>query len=179
MLRDLCLMYSRVDCDDLKLLKDIRRLADLDLTGVPLTNDGLKMLADIDLEELKFEGDSLVTDAGFAVLARFPRLRSLAAACPEVTDVGARTLLDMPALQEVRISRANLTDETVTLLPRCPHLKVLVLESCPKVTDKSESVLAGMKWLTKLSLRGTGMTIEAGQRLQTALPLCKVRLTLT
>lgn len=176
-MRGLCLSSSNIDCNHLGLLKGIRGLIDLDLTKIGLTDAGLTTVCQIGtLEVLLFEQTTDVTDAGIARLAALQRLQRLYACCPLLTDEGATTIVGLPNLQDLRLTGAKITDLTVKALGERKELTRLGLIDCPGVTDDSVNALAGLVKLEKLSVRGTAISPAAFQRLEAALPKCKMRM---
>lgn len=173
----LCLANSKIDCAHLPLLKGIRGLSVLDLNGIGLTDDGLEGVCSIaTLEALTFEEESEVTDAGITHVAKLQRLQRLCAGSPSLSDTGAKTVVQLPNLRELRLAEAQITDATVKALGERKQLSRLALINCVGVTDKSESALSGLVNLEHLSLRGTAITKGAFDRLQAALPKCKMRM---
>lgn len=173
----LCLASSKIDCAHLPLLKGIRGLVELDLTDIGLTDNGLGAACEIGtLEALKFEQTADVTDVGFARLASLQRLHRLHACCPLLTDEGGRVLVGLPSLQDLRLTGAQITDDTVKELGERKQITRLGLIDCAGVTDESVDALAGLVNLEKLSVRGTSISKGAFDRLQAVLPNCRMRM---
>jgi hypothetical protein len=170
-LATLSLRGSPVKAADFAHLQQIKHLVDVDLTTTGLDDAGLAFVCDMGwLESLRFDNCPGVTNNGFALLPSLKLLKSLRSGCP-VDDEGARAVLELPSLEELRFTRANITDLTVTGLLGRTQIQYLGFDGCKGVTDASLPTLAQMAGrLKKLSLRGTGMTRAAALTLMAVLP---------
>lgn len=99
------------------------------------------------LEELHIEGGP-ITDEGMKHIGKFPRLRWLIASGTKITDEGLRDLATLQ-LEELSLRETSISDVGVP-------------------------VLATMKHLHKLDLRGSTVTEAGVSRLRSALPNCEI-----
>jgi hypothetical protein len=89
---------------------------------------------------------------------------------PEVGDASLAVLAELPALKRLYLHElASVGDEGLAQLSAAKELEVLDIWSLPTMTDASVAVVAGLPQLKELSIRETGCTERALERLA-ALP---------
>jgi len=87
---------------------------------------------------------------------------------PEVGDAGLAVLADLPALKRLYLHElASVGDAGLAHLAAAKQLEVLDIWSVPKMTDATAAVIAGLPNLKELSIRETGVTERALERLAT------------
>ncbi|MFM7243356.1 MAG: hypothetical protein ACKO40_04165 [Planctomycetaceae bacterium] len=89
---------------------------------------------------------------------------------PEVGDASLAVLAELPALKRLYLHElASVGDEGLAQLATAQELEVLDIWSLPTMTDASVAVIAGLPHVKELSIRETGCTEQALERLA-ALP---------
>jgi hypothetical protein len=85
---------------------------------------------------------------------------------PEVGDAGLAVLADLPALKRLYLHElASVGDAGLTHLFAAKNLEVLDIWSVPKMTDATVAVIAKLPNLKELSIRETGCTEQALEKL--------------
>jgi hypothetical protein len=85
---------------------------------------------------------------------------------PEVGDAGLAVLADLPALKRLYLHElASVGDAGLTHLVAAKNLEVLDIWSVPKMTDATVAVIAKLPNLKELSIRETGCTEQALEKL--------------
>jgi hypothetical protein len=85
---------------------------------------------------------------------------------PEVGDAGLAVLADLPALKRLYLHElASVGDAGLAHLAAAKNLEVLDLWSVPKMTDATVAVIAKLPNLKELSIRETGCTEQALEKL--------------
>lgn len=111
------------------------------------------------LRELLIE-QSTITDEGICVLVDLPALEHLRIRGAPVGDRGLRHLAQFKTIRVLNLPQADFTDDGLAALSELPRLELLRIGS-PKVTDKGMTQLAGLKSLRFLHLIGVPIT-DAG-----------------
>jgi Leucine-rich repeat (LRR) protein len=114
-----------------------------------------------------------MTDAGLENLKSLPKLQVLLLEGTPVTDVGLASIRGLTHLQELDLAETNVSDAGLENLKGLVQLQSLGLSE----TQVSDNGLANLKGLTKLQvLRVSGPNVtDAGvNKLQKALPNCKI-----
>ena len=134
-----------------------------DVIGKALTNHDVttihidqKPATDADLEPLRDNriitnlllDESEVTDEGVRVISTMPNLVHLRIRS-KLTDACIDDLLNLPALQFLKLPFADFTDEGLERLAKHPRIQLLRLRS-PQVTDQAMPAIAAMKNLAFL-----------------------------
>ncbi|WP_439627102.1 protein kinase domain-containing protein [Gemmata sp.] len=123
--------------------------------GVPLTNDALAAVAQV--ESLAWLEAALpgVTDAGLAAVAGLPELAHVALYdCGRVTDAGVTHLGKLPALAALTLGGCGVSDVGMRRLAGLSNLTELTLEECHRVTGAGVALLARLPRLRALTLAG-------------------------
>jgi Leucine-rich repeat (LRR) protein len=132
-------------------LLEIVKLVDTGLTDAGISKlSGVPSIVEIELP-------ASVTDAGLSAISTLPRLRAVRLSS-KTTDEGVRALAAAVQLERVRLVLAKITDESLRMLSRCTHLRVLDVSRCSKVTDQGVSALAACTEIEELNLSGTKLT---------------------
>jgi hypothetical protein len=120
------------------------------LPGPKVTDADLKYLADLpQIEVLKLDSASKITDAGLKELVGLKRLKDLGLGGTQVTDAGLKYVIKHKGLEKLNL---NFT----------------------KVTDAGLKDLAGLAKLELLGVSFTSVTPEGVKKLQATLPKCKI-----
>ena len=144
----------------LKELANLKSLRALKLAATQVTDAGMKELAGLkNLQTLDlFSTD--VTDVGLKELAALSELQSLSLWGTKATDAGMKELIGLKKLRQLNLTGVGLTDVGLKALIGLKGLKALFLDGT-QVTDAGLKELAGLKNLTTLSLSFTAVT-DAG-----------------
>ena len=149
-LTELWLGNTKVTDVGLVHLQGMTNLASLQLEDTNITDAGLKHLKGLtSLKEL-WLGDTNVTDFGLPHLKGLTKLESLGLGGPQVTDAGLEHLKGLTNLEVLNLTRTKITDAGLV------HLK-------------------GLTGLLFLYLNRTKVTDAGVEKLQQALPKCKIR----
>jgi hypothetical protein len=139
-----------------------------------LSDDGLRHLAGLPLEELAFT-KSRITGEGFRHLRTCP-LRTIGVSDSPIQNSAIAELANIPTLELIGLHGTAITDAGLTELKALPALKHLHL-SWNDIRDEGLAQLAELK-LESLSLDCTYVT-DAGLRHLTKMPLRKLSLCQT
>ena len=93
--------------------------------------------------------------------------------CP-IRDESLRKLVDCQRLRKLTAYQTQLTDAGLHYLRVHKDLRILHLDDCPGITDKSVPELSQLDGLTELSLTGTSISESGLQALRVALPGCSI-----
>ena len=166
-------------------------LAALKHRSSTVTDEGLARLAESRTLESLLMQDFVITDASGPHLARLSKLSSLEIfRCqgfgtegvlalgglpltrltlrdlPDVGDGALEVLPKLPRLKRLYLHElASVGDAGLARLATCRDLEVLDIWSLPKMTDASMPVIAGLGRLKELSIRETGVTEAAVDRI--------------
>jgi serine/threonine protein kinase/Leucine-rich repeat (LRR) protein len=147
------------------------RLEKLDLSGITELNyDFLAHIAG--LEELSLTNAGL-NDDSLSQLPKLPKLKRLVLDGNEIRGVGLAALSAQPALVELSLGCPTLTDLFANNLAKLKQVKRLSLAGSG-LGDAGIQHLEGLTNLEALDLRKTKVTAAGIERLQKALPKCKI-----
>lgn len=93
--------------------------------------------------------------------------------CP-IHDESLKELADCQNLKKLTAYHTGVTDAGLHYLLKHKALRVLHLDDCKGITDKSISELSQLKGLMELSLTGTSISESGLQSLRVALPSCRI-----
>lgn len=85
-------------------------------------------------------------------------------------------IADLSSLKSLLLQRVNVTDVAAERISKLQRLKSLDLSGNP-IGDAALEHLAALKSLDSLELRGTNVTAAGAERLQRALPKCRIEFT--
>ena len=114
-----------------------------------------------------------VSDAGLAHLARLSQLQWLWLDRTKITDAGLVYLKGLTQLKVLYLNDTQITDAGLAHLAGLKQLEALILDFT-QITDAGLGYLAGLTQLQRLELVGTKVTDEGVEKLQQALPNCKI-----
>ena len=174
-------MEGSASRDELIQAKDTFESSDRFELAIEYTQDVDKFLGQIaglrGVRRLYFHQTD-VTDAGLVHVATFPDLEKLMLERGKITDVGIEALQACPKLEKLVIEpyRANVI--SIAKIVKLPHLLRLVLHD-PEGggwINQALSELETNTLLEELTLSTNDISAEDLQRLQNALPNCKITL---
>eukprot|EP00210_Caulerpa_lentillifera_P004685 g4470.t1 len=166
----------------------------LNLSNTGITDDGLMLLNDLQLDQLNLSRCDNVTDDGMFWLQYCRSLQELdISGCHNITSGGLEQLQHLPNLkrlylQEMKLmdcsSLCNLpvlemlnlrdcswvTDSVLSSLALCENLRFLNLRNCSKFTDHGlRSLINGLQKLESINFRGCSQITDDGIALLSAL----------
>lgn len=113
------------------------------------------------VQVLSLSGLDVLTDAALSVIGSYcVKLRELyIKKLPHVTGLGFSTFVNVESLVQIRIGSCDISNDSLLLLAQAsPGLEVLVIESCPKITDAGiyhvASHLSQLQFFALAALRG-------------------------
>lgn len=191
------LVGSHVTGTGLHHLRNLKRLGALLLDSAPVTDAGLSNLpelpslyslslrdteiSDAGLEHLKSLSslealclsNTRITGTGLAHLKELAELHWLQLDDTQITDAGLEHLKALPNLQRLDLDDTSITDGALIHLKGLPVLQWLWLNNT-RITNAGLKHLAGLRSLEYIELEGTQVTPGGVQKLQQALPQCKI-----
>ena len=93
--------------------------------------------------------------------------------CP-IYDESLKKLVDCQRLRKLTEYKTQLTDASLHYLRVHKDLRILHLDDCTGITDKSVAELSQLDGLTELSLTGPSISESGLQALRVALPRCSI-----
>jgi len=111
----------------------------------------------------------------FAIAQTFPHLKKLSLyRCEELTAACGAALAQLQDLEELDLSRTNITDATLQVFAQaCPHIKKLNLFECKELAAECGAALAQLRKLEELNLSRTNITAATLQAFASACPRIK------
>jgi uncharacterized protein (TIGR02996 family) len=172
-LRRLLLRNSRMTDVGLMCLAGLTYLEELDLGCTQVRGTGLKHLTRLKhLQKLSLDYTE-VTGAGLEHLAGLPQLRDLDLRQTRVRDAGLEHLAGLTQLRALNLHKAWVKGPGLVHLAGLRQLQKLDL-SRSRVRDAGLVHLAGLIQLRELCLGGTSVTAAGREKLQQALPGCRI-----
>ena len=132
-LRALVLDAGIVKDSDVKYLTALTGLEHLRLRDSPLSDIGIKELADGQLQSLRILNlpQARPTAIGLRELARLPKLRQLRIAGRQIDDAAIEELAKWPALSSLHLIQPGMTDRSLVTLASMQELSSLYIDECP------------------------------------------------
>ncbi len=104
------LSFTKVTDAELKELKELKGLQELNLWGTKVSDVGMKELKELKSLQLLDLNQTNVTDAGLKELKKLTNLQSLNLMYTKVTDAGLKELKELNRLQELNLCYTKVTD---------------------------------------------------------------------
>lgn len=152
-------------------------LTSLNLAGCPITDRGLRPLAELPwLESLTFHG---MTDDGLRIAAKLTGLRTLNLEGSSVTDRGMAALAGLTKLKDLSLHACPIGHGGLKHISRLVELEGITLNGCPAITDRGIATLAALPNLRAIDLQGCwritdrGIALLAGMSKLTYVGLCR------
>jgi len=147
---------EKVTDDELRLLKDLKQLRELNLSLTPVTNAGMQHLAKLtNLSVLNLYFTS-VGDDGLQYLAKLEKLTSLNLAQTKITDVGVKHLTNLRNLTVLSFHGTKSGDKGLEHIKNL--IKINALNGGYLTTDDGLKHLGQMKQLTALTFYQSQVT---------------------
>lgn len=172
-LKELRVINMPCDVQSLKHLQGLKKLKNLELVLVPVTDDCLKQLEELQSLEIVCVGDKKaeIGDEGVKSLAKLKNLVRLKLYGSHDGDEGAAEISKLKKLKFLRLGN-GVTDDSLPFLGQMTQLEELQL-SPSKVTDAGLIHLHGLGNLKQLWL-GPLPTKGDVDKLKQAIPKCKI-----
>ncbi|REJ92537.1 MAG: hypothetical protein DWQ34_12775 [Planctomycetota bacterium] len=131
------------------------RIVRVTLTGARGTDDLLPSVGRLpELDWINLAGSDVTSD-GVQSLATCTELKTVYLQGTAVDDAAVGTLVRLPQLSELDLQRTQVSDAGLEQLAQCETLEVLSVGDGQPVTMQGLRHIAGMTWLTSLSVPGT------------------------
>jgi hypothetical protein len=143
---------SKITNAGIKNLAPLRKLRELDLNFIPISDEAMDVIAGMTELRLLLLGETQVTNVGFKKLATLIRLEGLGVP-PGVTDQGLSILGNFPQLNGLSLKGHQITTLSVAGLQKLPKLIYFF------VVGATDENLQKMKSLTQLR----GLELNMGQ----------------
>lgn len=136
-----CKGYPENTDSDLKVLKDIKRLEELNLSNSSCTGAGLKFLPNTVIIKLNLDS-SAASNEGVQEIAKVKGLRTLLLKdCDDLEDSSFAHLADIETLQELSFSGKKLTENSFKYLETYPQLIHVGLDEFHVTKDGIDKIL--------------------------------------
>lgn len=148
-LREIDFGQRKFNNDAMRYLVDLPDLVEVNLSLVPITDDGLKTLVNNkNIEILDLTGVEL---KDLSPLAQLTKLKSLDLQHCFVTDEKLSFLENLNSIETLILGSTEITDKGVETLARLPRLKSLSLPHC-RITDAAVPALINCESLVEIQL---------------------------
>lgn len=156
----------------LRTLESQTGVKTLQIGGQQATDAGLAFVGRMTgLEELIVFPGREITDAGVAHLTALRNLKSIRINSAQLTDRSLKVLARLPRIETIAVEGTRFTDEGVAYLRDAKGLKTLWLASkAPAITDRSLDVLTHLPSLKAVYASGGKFTREALDAFKAAKP---------
>ncbi len=162
--------HATLDDAALEKLRDIPKLTTLGLTMTPITDLGLKRVAELkNLRYLALYGVRTVTDAGAKHLEALTELETFVANFVPFGEAGIASLAKMPKLKRLTACGINVTEASMKALAKSSSLELANMEGTP-LTDAGLAALASCKTLKWVFVPETKVTAEGVAAFRKARP---------
>jgi hypothetical protein len=152
-------------------IRPLEHLTRIGLSGIPVADDLVHWLGPLPRVREFRAYDCPITDrsleqiAHWEALERFevygPPLRGSREGGAKITDVGIKSLAQLPHMREVYLQSLDITDAAADAIARMPSLETVGLRYCLSVTDAALIPFAKLPRLRHLDLCGSKIT-DAG-----------------
>jgi hypothetical protein len=150
---------SRSD-EVLKYIPHFQKLVQIDLNRSDTTDAGLKYLKSQTALRCILAFLAPIHGSCFKELGQVKALSVLSLGCSPIEQKNLSYLSNFPMLQELRVSKVNLTEEGIKHLATCRSLRSLRIYGNKNVDDQSLKLLLPLKNLEELDVRSTEVTLR-------------------
>jgi hypothetical protein len=157
----------------LEHVKGLGRLKHLSVSGTLVTDAGLEHVQGLGQLVTLSLGNTKATDSGLERLRCLAQLEELDLGGTAITDAGLESLENLRQLKTLRLTMTRVTDAGLTHLQDMAQLQELYLGGIC-VTDTGLMYLKGLTQLQQLSLIASPVSDDGIEKLQQALPKCKI-----
>ncbi|MBC8871318.1 MAG: hypothetical protein H8E44_17980 [Planctomycetes bacterium] len=144
---------SEVGDKDLQHFKGLHQLSTLELSGRPITDEGMKALAGLNVLQDLYMEDAKITDESFATIKTMTNLEVLALPATKVKGPGLVHMLELASLRVLNLTDCEIDDDALKPLEKMPQLEVLAIPRT-KVTSVGLAHLRPVVKLRVLNLIG-------------------------
>jgi Leucine-rich repeat (LRR) protein len=161
----LSLRHSEISDDDLRGVAELTSLEGLDLTGAWIKDAGVEHLSRLMNLRRLYLTNTHVTDDAMPHLVKLTKLEEITLDGTQVTDDAIAFLAQLPNLREIELENTRVTVAGLEQFKTAPKLREL------RVPKHQDGLLFG---LFNPVRERSGLTSSDMNRLQKALPQCKV-----
>ena len=144
---------SEVGDKDLQHFKGLHQLSTLELSGRPITDEGMRALAGLTVLQDLYMENAKITDESFATIKTMTNLEVLALPATKVKGPGLVHMLELTSLRVLNLTDCEIDDDSLKPLEKMPQLEVLAIPRT-KVTSVGLSHLRPVVKLRVLNLIG-------------------------
>ncbi|MBX9694398.1 MAG: protein kinase [Cyanobacteria bacterium] len=141
---ELILIDTSVTDTDLKVLRQCKMLAELDLTGTKVTEGAIEDIVSVKSLKRLYLGGISLTSRSITALSR------------------------IPALEELRLTGCGLGNAQIKSLSQLKNLRSLKIDNNPRVTDSGVKYLCKLSDLKTIDISGTGISAAGMKLLETS-----------
>jgi predicted amidohydrolase/CubicO group peptidase (beta-lactamase class C family) len=171
---DLNLEETAIGDEGVAHLSSLEKLEWLNLYRTRVGDDGLGALKRVRSLKHLPAGETRVTDAGLVHLAEMPWLVYLGLRGNRVTDAGLERLKGLTGLTGLHLGQTDVTVAGLRSVEGHAGLRKLWLPDT-RIGDDAVPILARLGKLEELHIQRTDMTAAGVERLEAALPACRVQ----
>jgi len=162
------LNFSRMDLSDKEAacLSKYRNMVHLNLNDTSITDRTASTFTAMDkLSDLSFCTTKMTAKALPFLQTRL-KLKVLYAKNVDMHGADLSVFKAHPIMRELRLSRSNLTDESLATLPSDSKIDTLAVDSNSKISDQGVKCVTRLKELKELDLSRTAISVKCIQDLQ-------------
>ncbi|HEY9712260.1 MAG TPA: hypothetical protein V6C72_02250, partial [Chroococcales cyanobacterium] len=158
-----------IDTARLTVLQGLRKLTHLELINCGLTDDSLRLLSHLPVNELVLDRNKKITDNGIAFLVQnHTPLKVLSLGETGITDKAIEELYGLASIEELWVRANAFTDRCIPYFNRLKNLRKLDLSS----TGISDGAFGNLKskTLKNFMVRQSRLTMDGYMRLKQSSP---------
>jgi serine/threonine protein kinase len=146
----------------------------LSMMKTPIRDSDLAQLDGLENLTTFIAHDTRISDAGLAQLGELPQLNKVYISRANITGDGLRILASrFPGIRILHAGDAKIADDGLPVVLAWPEMTELSLRNC-HITDASVAMLLQLKQLRMLHVCGTQISRDGIERLHQGLPECRV-----
>lgn len=145
-------------------LANVPDLYKVGIYNVPLTQDQLREISELDNVDVLHLGKCDLTDEDVSLLSGMSRIEHLSVSANSLTDKAFESIAEMKNLQKLDMSRTEVDGHLLGKLQSLPHLWQIRL-SGTKVSDETVGELTKLRKLREISLNGTDVSADGVKKL--------------
>lgn len=154
-------------------LRNAAGLVCLDVQSSKVDDDGLAHIARLTQLEMLDLSSTQVTDDGLSHLRRMHKLEELRLGGTNISSAGLEHIKGLTSLKWLELANTQVSDSALAHLSGLTELEIVHLGGT-QITDAGLPQLAHLRRLKLLKLNSTKVTPAGIQRLQQALPNCRI-----
>ena len=152
--------------EDLKLVRSMRRIKGLNLSGKQICGSGLTYLKDLELTGIDLS-KTPVQDRYLVNLSEIKSLRNVNLSQTSIGNSGVEALVSLPSLTYLNLRFTRVDNTVCESLGRCPTLSVLDLRDLKEFDGSKLKMLSSLKSIVWIILNDTAISEEGFKQLGT------------